>query len=45
MEIAKDNTAYESMSDIESVFVGYRMKQLPLKLWTTIIRTNGEELI
>ncbi len=42
MEIAKDNTVSESMSDIESVSVGYRMKQLPLKLLITIIRANGE---
>jgi len=38
MEIAKVNTAFESMNDIESVSVGYRMKQILLKLWTTIIR-------
>ena len=43
MEIEKDNTASESMNDIESVSVGYKMKQILLKLWTTIIRTNGEE--
>jgi hypothetical protein len=45
MEIEKDNTASESMNDLESVSIGYRMKQILLKLWTTIIRTNGEEYI
>ncbi len=43
MEIEKNNTTSESMSDLESVSVGYRMKQILLKLWTTIIRSNGEE--
>jgi len=45
MEIEEGNTASESLNDIESVFVGYRMKQILLKLWTIIIRTSGEEQI
>jgi hypothetical protein len=43
MEVAKDNTVSESMNDIESASVGYKMKQILLKLLITIIRANGEE--
>ncbi len=39
----KGQYSIRSMNDIESVSVGYRMKQVLLKLWITSMRNNGEE--
>jgi hypothetical protein len=45
MEIAKDNRVSESISDIESVSGGYRMKQILLKLLITMNSEDGEVAI